>query len=137
MEEATYELFKFGQNYCEKQGVILVDCKYEFGLLNGQLTLMDEIHTPDSSRFWIADTYESRFKKGEEQESYDKEFLRRWYVYHGYKGSGTPPEMPEHLAVDLALLYIRAYEKITEEDFKAFKYPVEKRIKQNIKNFFK
>ena len=135
MEEATYELFKFGQEVCERQGIILVDSKYEFGLLNGQLTLMDEIHTPDSSRFWIGDTYESRFKKGLEPDGYDKEFLRRWYVDHGYKGRGTPPEMPEHLAVDLATLYIKIYEKITVTSFKAFKYPVEERIRNNIKKF--
>jgi phosphoribosylaminoimidazole-succinocarboxamide synthase len=135
MEEAAHELFKFGQEFCRKRGVILVDSKYEFGLLNGELTLMDEIHTPDSSRFWVDDTYESRFKKGLEPEGYDKEFLRRWYVDHGYKGRGKPPEMPEDLAVDLASLYIGVYEKITGEDFKVFKYPVEERIRNNIKKY--
>mgnify|MGYP001560054520 CR=1 FL=1 len=137
MEEAAYELFKFGQKFCAQRGIILVDCKYEFGLLNNQLTLMDEIHTPDSSRFWTENTYESRFKMGLEPESYDKEFLRRWYVNHGYKGKGTPQEMPEHLAADLAILYIKVYEKITGESFEAFKYPVEERIRNNIKEHIK
>lgn len=132
MEEATYEIFKFGQRLCEKHGIILVDTKYEFGLLDGQLTIMDEVHTPDSSRFWVADTYPKRFEKELEPESYDKEFLRRWYVDHGYKGDGKPPKMPEHLAVNLSKLYIKVYEKITGEKFKAFPYPVEDRIIQNL-----
>ena len=86
MEKAALALFKFGQELCEKQGIILVDTKYEFGLYNDKLTLIDEIHTPDSSRFWIADTYEERFNKGEEPEQYSKEFLRMWYVNNGYRG---------------------------------------------------
>jgi phosphoribosylaminoimidazole-succinocarboxamide synthase len=135
MEAVAYELFKFGQGFCEKKGVILVDSKYEFGLLDGELILMDEIHTPDSSRFWLRDTYESRFEKGLEPEGYDKEFLRKWYVGHGYKGKGVPPEMPEQLAVDLASLYIKVYEKIRGEDFKIFEYPCEERIRDNVKNY--
>lgn len=136
MEEATYEIFKFGQKLCEKNGIILVDTKYEFGLLNGELCIMDEVHTPDSSRFWVAETYDKRFSKGEEPESYDKEFLRRWYVDHGYKGEGKPPKMPKELAARLSQLYIKVYEKITGEKFKAFQYPIEERIKKNIKRYF-
>ncbi len=133
MEKASLALFKFGQDWCEKQGIILVDTKYEFGLYNGKLTLIDEIHTPDSSRFWIAETYEERFVRGEEPEQYSKEFLRMWYVDHGYRGEGPPPPMPQDLAAKMAKLYIGIYEKITGEEFAEFTYPIEERIKENLK----
>ncbi len=133
MEKTALALFKFGQDWCEKQGIILVDTKYEFGLADGKLTLMDEIHTPDSSRFWIGETYEERFSKGEEPEQYSKEFLRMWYVNNGYRGEGPPPPMPEDLAAKMAKLYIGIYEKITGQEFPAFEYPIEERIKENLK----
>ena len=76
MEKTALALFKYGTKLCLSKGLILVDTKYEFGLHNGKLTLIDEIHTPDSSRFWIVKTYQSRFKKGLEPENFDKEFLR-------------------------------------------------------------
>ena len=98
--------------------MILVDTKYEFGLYKGKLTLIDEIHTPDSSRFWIGKTYISHFKKGLEPENFDKEFLRLWYAKRGYKGDGKPPEMAKQLIVDLAKRYIAVYEKITGKNFK-------------------
>ncbi len=133
MEKATYALFDYGSKLCAEKGLILVDTKYEFGLADGKLTLIDEIHTPDSSRFWVKDTYESLFEKGEEPENYDKEFLRLWYVDKGYKGTGTPPEMSEKLIVSLANRYIDVYEKITGEKFQTYRYPIDDRIKQNIK----
>lgn len=132
MEQAAIELFKFGQEWCSQQGIILVDTKYEFGIHNGELTLMDEIHTPDSSRFWIKDTYQQRFEKGEEPEQYSKEFLRMWYVGQGYHGEGTPPKMPESLALQMAKLYMGIYEKITGKDFPEFEYPIQERIKKNL-----
>lgn len=135
MEKAAYELFDYGSRLCDRQGLILVDTKYEFGLYNGELTLIDEIHTPDSSRFWIKDTYQSRFEKKEEPENYDKEFLRLWYADRGYKGNGIPPEMSEELIVALANRYIDVYEKITGKKFQVYKYPIEERIKKNIKKF--
>lgn len=135
MEKATYALFDYGSKLCEEKGLILVDTKYEFGLADGKLTLIDEIHTPDSSRFWVKDTYQSRLENGEEPENYDKEFLRLWYVDKGYKGTGTPPEMSEELIVALSNRYIDVYEKITGEKFRVYNYPIEDRIKKNIKNF--
>lgn len=132
MEKAALSLFKRGQEWCEKQGIILVDTKYEFGLVDGKLTLMDEIHTPDSSRFWIAETYQERFDKGEEPEQYSKEFLRMWYKDQGYKGEGTPPPMPDDLALKMAKLYIGIYEKITGQEFETFEYPIEERIKEKL-----
>ena len=133
MEQAAFALFEFGSQLCLKQGLILVDTKYEFGLHNGQLTLMDEIHTPDSSRFWIANTYEEKIKRGEEPENFDKEFLRLWYVEHGYRGDGPPPKMPDDLNLAVAKRYIGVYEKITGTELPEFTYPIEKRISENLK----
>lgn len=134
MEQAALALFEFGSKWCKKHGLILVDTKYEFGLdKDGNLMLIDEIHTPDSSRFWKAETYAKRLKEGLEPESFDKEFLRLWYVNKGYKGEGKPPKMPSELAVKMSQLYISAYEQITGEKFKAYKYPVADQIKQSLK----
>lgn len=132
MEKAALALFDFGSKLCKKRGLILVDTKYEFGLYKGKLTLIDEIHTPDSSRFWIEKTYKKRFEKGLEPENFDKEFLRLWYVKRGYKGEGKPPEMAKQLIIDLAKRYISVYEKITGKKFKVYKYPIEKRILNTI-----
>lgn len=132
MERAALKLFEFGTKWCKKQGLILVDTKYEFGLDKGKLMLIDEIHTPDSSRFWIARTYKERVKKRLEPENFDKEFLRLWYANHGYRGDGTPPAMPKSLIVALSQRYIGVYEKITGTQFPQFSYPVEQRIIRNI-----
>ncbi len=140
MEEVTLALFEFGSKLAEKQGLILVDTKYEFGLYpsadGGELTLIDEIHTPDSSRFWIAKTYQEKFAKGEEPESLSKEFLRLWYREHGYDGKGKPQQMPGHLSVRLAHLYIQTYEILTGKEFESFDYPIEKRIIEAVKSLF-
>lgn len=133
MEKATLALFNYGSKLCKKRGLILVDTKYEFGISDGKLTLMDEIHTPDSSRFWKADSYEDRFNKGLEPENFDKEFLRLWYIERGYQGDGKPPKMSDQLVGDLAQRYIDVYEKITGEKFFKFKYPLEDRIKANVR----
>lgn len=133
MEKAALALFDYGSKWCKKHGLILVDTKYEFGIKNGKLMLIDEIHTPDSSRFWIADTYEERVQKGMEPENFDKEFLRLRYANEfGYRGDGAPPKMPEDLVIDLAKRYIQVYEKISGEQFKMYEYPIEERIKKNI-----
>ena len=132
MEKAALDLFDFGSKLCKKRGLILVDTKYEFGLYDGKLMLMDEVHTPDSSRFWKADTYLARIKKGLEPENFDKEFLRLWYANKGYTGDGKPPKMAKELIVDLAQRYIKIYEMLSGKKFKAFKYPVEKRIERAV-----
>ncbi len=134
MEKVALNLFDYGSRFCKRRGLILIDTKYEFGLYKGQLTLIDEIHTPDSSRFWIAKTYLQRFKKGLEPENFDKEFLRLWYAKRGYRGEGKPPEMPIELVVALAKRYIGVYEKITGKIFKVQKYPIEKEISTSILN---
>lgn len=137
MEKATYELFKLGTYWCDKKGLILVDTKYEFGLHQSadgdKLMLIDEIHTPDSSRFWIKKTYKGLFAKGKEPENFDKEFLRLWYAKRGYKGDGKPPKMPKILIDTLSKRYIDVYEKITGTMFDTFSYPIQNRIRENLK----
>ncbi|MBI2086043.1 phosphoribosylaminoimidazolesuccinocarboxamide synthase [Candidatus Daviesbacteria bacterium] len=136
MKEVTLKLFERGTKICAKKGIILVDTKYEFGLLNGKLILIDELHTPDGSRFWIKKTYKERFEKGLEPENFDKEFLRLWYAQKGYKGNGVPPKMSKDLIVSLSQRYISIYEKLTGKKFKVFEYPIEERIKNNLRNIY-
>ncbi|MDP3994329.1 MAG: phosphoribosylaminoimidazolesuccinocarboxamide synthase [bacterium] len=125
MENVSLKLFDFGSKLCKKRGLILVDTKYEFGLFRGKLMLIDEIHTPDSSRFWI---------KGFEPENFDKEFLRLWYAKRGYRGDGAPPKASKNLITGVAKRYIGVYEKITGKHFKKFPYPVEERIIKNLRH---
>lgn len=117
MEQVALKLFDRGTRICNKAGIILVDTKYEFGMLNGKLILIDEIHTPDSSRFWIKKTYKTRFKKGLEPENFDKEFLRIWYKEKGYTGTGAPPQMTKEFIKQVSTRYIAIYEKLTGKKF--------------------
>lgn len=133
MEDISLKLFDYGSRWCARKGLILVDTKYEFGLYKGQLILIDEVHTPDSSRFWIKKSYQSRFKQGLEPENFDKEFVRLWYAERGYRGSGTPPKMTKNLAVAVARRYLKVYEMITGKKFTTFSYPIQSRIKENLK----
>ena len=113
------ELFAYGQKVAEEHGLILVDTKYEFGCdAEGNILLIDEIHTPDSSRYWIAATYGERFASGQEPENIDKEFLRLWFVEHcdPYNDKELP-EAPDELVVELSRRYIQLYEMITGEKF--------------------
>lgn len=135
LKDVALALFERGQRICDKAGIILVDTKYEFGLLSGKLILIDEIHTPDSSRFWKKENYKQRFSSAEEPESFDKEVLRIWFRQHGYKGEGNPPKMPDDFIIKMSLLYQTIFEKITGKKFKGDDYPIEKRIKKNIKEF--
>lgn len=137
MERAALGLFERGSKICEKAGIILVDTKYEFALLDDKLLLIDEIHTPDSSRFWIKKTYKERFEKGLEPENFDKEFVRLWYKQKGYTGDGKPPKMTQDLIKKVARRYIKIYELITGKKFIKQQYPIEKRIKKNLRNYFK
>lgn len=134
MERISLALFDYGSKLCSKNGLILVDTKYEFGLYKGKLMLIDEIHTPDSSRFWMAKTYVNRFRKGLEPENFDKEFLRLWYAKRGYKGDGAPPPMDRELIIATAKRYIGVYEKITGKKFVAYRYPANKEVLQSIES---
>ncbi|MBN1685608.1 MAG: phosphoribosylaminoimidazolesuccinocarboxamide synthase [Spirochaetales bacterium] len=118
VEDTALSLYKRGCELAGEHGLILVDTKYEFGVLDGELLLVDEIHTPDSSRFWFADAYDELFKAGEKQREIDKEYLRQWLIEHGYMGKGTPPEIPDEVRAEVAWRYIQAYELISGESFK-------------------
>lgn len=129
VERAALALFLRGQEIARRGGLILVDTKYEFGLdAGGQLTLIDEVHTPDSSRFWVAESYPARKAAGEEPENFDKEFVRLHYAAQGYRGDGEPFPLPAGLAVRTAQRYIRVYEMITGQSFAAGSYPVAERV---------
>ena len=134
MEDATLALFAYGNEIAQKAGLIMPDTKYEFGLLEGKLTLIDELHTPDGSRFWIKKTYEERFAKGEEPENFDKEFIRLWYTDRMDPYKEKVPEMPEELMVAASRRYIDVYEKLTGKAFSFFEYPIGDRIRKNLKN---
>lgn len=117
LEKISIRLFNFGQKLCEGRGIILVDTKYEFGIHKGKVILVDEIHTPDSSRFWIKKTYKERFKKNLEPENFDKEFLRLWFKNKGYTGEGKPPKMPKSFINKVSKRYVDIFEKITGKKF--------------------
>ena len=135
MKRVALELFDRGTKICAKAGIILVDTKYEFGFdKNGKLMLIDEIHTPDSSRFWIKKTYKQRFAKGQEPQNFDKEFLRLWYAKRGYKGDGKPPKMPLTLANAVSRRYIQIYKKITGKKLKVDEKVSTARIKESLVN---
>lgn len=136
MKQAALDIFERGSKVCARAGIILVDTKYEFGLdEKGKLILIDEVHTPDSSRFWVKNSYQERFKKGKEPKNFDKEFLRIWYAKQGYKGDGKPPKLTPEIISQVSKRYIDIYEKITGKKFKAYPYPIEKRIFDNIAEF--
>ena len=92
-EEYALQLFKIGQEWASENGLILVDTKYEFGMVDGKLIVVDEIHTPDSSRYWIENEYEDRFRNGKKQKMLDKENIRQWLIDRGFSGDGNPPEL--------------------------------------------
>src|SRR3989304_3085658 len=118
IKKIALKLFERGTQICEKAGFILADTKYEFGLdKSGKITLIDEIHTPDSSRLWLKSSYKERFGKGQEVESYDKEVMRLWFVKQGYRGHGKAPQMPTEVIANIAQRYIQVFEKISGEKF--------------------
>lgn len=118
IEKVALALFIRGTKIADKAGFILADTKYEFGLdRQGKLILIDEIHTPDSSRFWEKISYRKNLKKGEDPENYDKEYMRLWFAKQGYIGRGKAPKMPEKLIVDLSQRYMEVYERLTGEKF--------------------
>lgn len=128
-------LFKRGQDIAKKNGLILVDTKYEFGLdENGDILLIDEIHTPDSSRFWIADSYEERFERGMEPENIDKEFIRLWFRTNcDPYNDDVLPQAPEELIIELSKRYITLFEMITGQTFVTDDCDsIEKRVKMNL-----
>lgn len=132
LEEYSLKLFEFGQKFCEKNNLILVDTKYEFGrTAEGEIVVIDEMHTPDASRFWILDTYDEKFSKGIEPDILDKEFFRQWLINEkNFMGDGPIPDIPDEIRTELASRYIESYEKITGTTFKP---PLEGNIMERIK----
>ena len=131
-EDYALKLFQRGEEWAHKQGLILVDTKYEFGLVDGKLIVIDEIHTPDSSRYWIKDEYETRFKNGQKQLMLDKENIRQWLIEKGFSGEGTPPELDDHIRILLSEKYIELYNILTNQDFKPEVGDVSTRIANNL-----
>jgi phosphoribosylaminoimidazole-succinocarboxamide synthase len=127
-------LFAAGVRLCSERGLILVDTKYEFGKTReGKIVVIDEIHTPDSSRFWEAASYEGRFARGEDPEPLDKDFVRRHFTAQGYRGDGAPPPLPDEVRIGAAERYIEAYERITGELFEPDVDAPLARIAKNLK----
>lgn len=138
LEKYTYALFERGTKIAAERGLILVDTKYEFGKKNGKIYLIDEIHTPDSSRYFYADGYEERQSKGEKQKQLSKEFVREWLIANNFQGleGQTMPIMPDDFVETVTQRYIELYEKITGEKFvKADISDVQNRIEKNVLNY--
>ncbi|MBN1156426.1 phosphoribosylaminoimidazolesuccinocarboxamide synthase [Candidatus Woesearchaeota archaeon] len=132
IEDVSIKLFNFGTEFLKKYGLILVDTKYEFGLYNDELVLMDEIHTPDSSRFWYRDGYEARFRTGQEQKMIDKEYVRQWLISKGWMGDGVQPKLTREVIVEAVKRYLDAFEKITGHGFIPGATPILERIENNL-----
>jgi len=136
MEKAAVALYNFGNKLAAKNNLILVDTKYEFGLDKDEnLTLIDEIHTPDSSRYWIKDTYEELFSQGKEPQKLDKEYVRQWLANKGFIGEGKIPKIQDEIKIEAAKRYITAYEMIAGKEFKAKNENVLERIRKNILDY--
>lgn len=135
MERYALALYKRGVEIAAKQGLILVDTKYEFGQYDGKIILVDEMHTPDSSRYWYANTYAERFEKGEEPQILDKEFLRQWLITEkNFMGDGNIPEIPTEIKLEVARRYIKAFEEITGTTLKVEENKnLLERIEKNLK----
>ena len=113
IETVALQLYARGVEHAARRGLILVDTKYEFGTIGGELVLADEVHTPDSSRYWYRDGYPERFARGEPQRKLDKEFLRVWLMERGFMGDGAPPAIPAAVRQELSLRYQEAYRLLT------------------------
>ena len=131
-EEYAMELFNEGQKAASEQNLILVDTKYEFGMVGDELILIDEVHTPDSSRYWVKDEYELRFSEGKEQKMLDKENIRQWLIERGFSGDGMPPKLTDDIRVSLSEQYIDLYKRLTGEIFSPVVGDVKTRIIKNL-----
>ncbi len=138
LESYALSLFERGSEMAREKGLILVDTKYEFGIHDGQVYLIDEIHTPDSSRYYYADGYEDRLSKGEKQQQLSKEFVREWLMEHDFQGldGQTMPEMPDEFVQEISQRYITLFEKMTGKSFEPApgEKPLE-RIESNVVEF--
>jgi phosphoribosylaminoimidazole-succinocarboxamide synthase len=132
-KEAALALFAAGAHHAASRGLLFVDTKYEFGRIKGKLAVIDEIHTPDSSRFWRLESYHERFRQGLPQVMLDKENLRQWLITEqGFSGRGTPPPIPDDVRISLSQKYITAFETITATSFAPQPGPVAERLLRNL-----
>ena len=141
MEDYTRKLFARGQEIAKKQGLILVDTKYEFGKRDGKVYLIDEIHTPDSSRYFYADGYEEKLAKGEPQKQLSKEFVRQWLIEHNFMNEPgqVMPEITDEYAESVSDRYIELYEHIIGEKFEkaSDNDDIAARIEKNVSEYLK
>ena len=138
LADYTRLLFQRGTEMAAERGLLLVDTKYEFGIVDGKIILIDEIHTPDSSRYFFADGYELRQSKGENQPQLSKEFVREWLIANGFQGleGQSIPDMPDELINEISARYIQLYEMITGKDFiKSDNSDIRYRIKKNVTSY--
>ena len=138
LEKYAIELFRRGTEIAAKRGLILVDTKYEFGKRNGEIVLMDEIHTPDSSRYFYSEGYQERFEAGEPQRQLSKEFVREWLMDNGFQGKAGQkvPEMTPEIVAGISERYIELYEHITGETFvREENNNIAERIERNVSNY--
>lgn len=138
LEKYAIELFRRGTEIAAQRGLILVDTKYEFGKRNGEIVLMDEIHTPDSSRYFYSEGYQERFEAGEPQRQLSKEFVREWLMDNGFQGKAgqTVPEMTPEIVAGISERYIELYEHITGETFvREEGQNIAERIERNVNNY--
>ncbi len=134
--EIAMKLFRFGVERAKERGLILVDTKYEIGVDDaGDLVVIDEIHTPDSSRYWFAASYEARLARGQEPESFDKEYVRRYLADAGFVGDGPIPPIPDEIRVEAARRYIEAFETLVGETFVPDERDPIQRVRENLASF--
>jgi phosphoribosylaminoimidazole-succinocarboxamide synthase len=131
-------LFAAGSAWAASRGLILVDTKYEIGVTeSGELLVADEVHTPDSSRYWYVHSYDRAFAEGEDPQPLDKEYVRRWLVEQGYRGEGAPPALPDEVRCEAARRYIEAYELLTGQAFEPMAGDPLPRIEANLARYLR
>ncbi|MFT5239612.1 MAG: phosphoribosylaminoimidazole-succinocarboxamide synthase [Candidatus Promineifilaceae bacterium] len=130
--EICLKLYNRAVEHAASRGLIFVDTKYELGAINGDLVISDEINTPDSSRYWFADTYQPLFDTAQEQRKLDKEYVRQWLAERGFTGDGVPPTLTDEVREEAARRYVKAYELITGKDFVVHDEPILERVRKAI-----
>ena len=136
VQEIALKIFSTGQRVAEAAGFILVDTKYEFGMIGDRLVLIDEVHTPDSSRYWVGETYAAAMAEGRAPQQFDKEHLRLWLKEKGYNGEGIAPTLTDDIRYEVSARYTDAFERLTQRKFVPGELPPVPRINTNIKRYF-
>ena len=135
VQSVALSIFAAGQAAADAAGLILVDTKYEFGMINGELALIDEVHTPDSSRYWVKESYQAALDAGKAPAQYDKEHLRLWLKGQGYSGDGVAPELTDEIRAEVAQRYIDAFERLTQTKFVPGTLPPASRVEANLRTY--